>query len=267
MPRDNKMTNPGDRGQQVLAECRVYLDALETCLPALRSGGAEIGEEATDSACQAAHVLKEGADFFGLADLRELAKQTEDTLELIRFRNLRPTFDVVAVLLRATDRLRDLIRQPHVTSQPDIAQIVAAFASLRAAARIMRVLLVDDDFGCRLMLRTFLSRYGECDVAVNGNEAVEAFRLASEAGRDYDLVCMDVMMPEMDGREAVRQIRAYEEARSILAPRRTKIIMTSAVGTISESGRPFDELYDACITKPIDLGRLLRQIKSYQLVP
>ena len=46
------------------------------------------------------------------------------------------------------------------------------------------MLLVEDDFASRLLLQTFLSRYGECHIAVNGREAVEAFRAALEQGRD-----------------------------------------------------------------------------------
>src|SRR5664279_4040029 len=54
--------------------------------------------------------------------------------------------------------------------------------------RPLRMLLVEDDFASRLLLRTFLSRYGECHIAVNGREAVEAFRSASERGQGYDLI-------------------------------------------------------------------------------
>jgi two-component system chemotaxis response regulator CheY len=130
----------------------------------------------------------------------------------------------------------------------------------------MRTLIVEDDFTSRLVLQTFLSRYGECHIAVNGREAVEAFRSALQSGQGYDLVCMDIMMPEMDGREAVRQLRAIEEARNILSHRGAKIIMTTAVDDVKEVMRCFRELCDAYLVKPIDLSELDRQVKSYQLV-
>ena len=99
----------------------------------------------------------------------------------------------------------------------------------------MKALIVEDDFTSRLFLQTFLSRYGECHVAVNGKEAVEAFRLATNNGSPYDLICMDIMMPEMDGQEAVRQMRALEDAGGVLSHRGVKIIMTTAVTDIQRS--------------------------------
>ena len=132
--------------------------------------------------------------------------------------------------------------------------------------RRLRSLLVEDDFAGRLVLQTFLSRYGECHIAVNGKEAVEAFGSAFDRGRRYDLICMDIMMPEMDGREAVRQIRAMEEAQGILSAYGAKIIMTTALGQVKEVIRCFRELCDAYLVKPIHLGQLLAHMKSYKLV-
>jgi two-component system chemotaxis response regulator CheY len=130
----------------------------------------------------------------------------------------------------------------------------------------MKTLIVEDDFTSRLLLQTFLSRYGDCHVAVNGWEAAEAVRSALDGGERYDLICMDLMMPEMNGRDAVKQIRALEAARSISPTSGVKIVMTTAVNDIKDVMRCFNELCDAYLVKPIDLSELLRQVKSYGLV-
>jgi two-component system chemotaxis response regulator CheY len=130
----------------------------------------------------------------------------------------------------------------------------------------MKTLIVEDDFTSRLVLQTFLSRYGECHIAVNGREALEAFRTAQERGQAYDLICMDIMMPEMDGREAVKRVRALEDACGIPSSARVKIIMTTAVNDVKEVMRCFHELCDAYLVKPINHAELLERIRSYQLV-
>jgi two-component system chemotaxis response regulator CheY len=131
---------------------------------------------------------------------------------------------------------------------------------------MLRILLVEDDFSSRILLQAFLSRHGECHVAVNGKEAVEAFRAATESGHRYDLVCMDLVMPEMDGRQAVREMRAIEEARRVRSTAGAKIVMTTAVDDIKEVSRCFEELCDAYLTKPLDLGKLQNQMKAWEFV-
>jgi two-component system chemotaxis response regulator CheY len=125
---------------------------------------------------------------------------------------------------------------------------------------------VEDDFASRLVLQTFLLRYGECHVAANGREAVEAYRSAWQLQQRYNFVCMDIMMPEMDGCEAVRQLRAFEESQGVLSTHGAKIIMTTTVHDIREVIRCFMELCDAYLMKPIDLAKLIGHMKSYQLI-
>ncbi len=95
---------------------------------------------------------------------------------------------------------------------------------------------------------------------------MNAYTAALERGQPYDLICMDIMMPEMDGREAVRQIRAMEAAQGILSTFGVKIIMTTTVDDVKEVIRCFQELCDAYLMKPIDLGKLLEHMKSYRMV-
>ena len=65
----------------------------------------------------------------------------------------------------------------------------------------MKALIVDDDFVSRLLLQKVLMAYGEAHIAVNGKEAVEAFTAALRLGSSYDVICLDIMMPEMDGQD------------------------------------------------------------------
>jgi two-component system, chemotaxis family, chemotaxis protein CheY len=132
----------------------------------------------------------------------------------------------------------------------------------RKAAADLRVLLVEDDFASRLLLQTFLSRYGECHIAVNGREAVEAFRSAwSEAKIRSDLHGHhDARNGRPRGGSAAR---ALEEARGILSTSGAKIIMTTAVDDMKEVIRCFQELCDAYLMKPIDLAQLLSHMRSF----
>jgi two-component system, chemotaxis family, chemotaxis protein CheY len=130
----------------------------------------------------------------------------------------------------------------------------------------MHTLIVEDDFTSRLLLQSFLSRYGECHIAANGKEAVEAFRTALENRQPYDLICMDIMMPEMDGQTAVREIRAVEEAGGTLSTNGVKIIMTTALDDVKNVVESFQALCDAYLFKPIDSEMLLVRIRELDLV-
>jgi two-component system chemotaxis response regulator CheY len=278
------MINVDDETQEYLAECRERLATVESDLQDMESAGVEIDEGLVNRVFRAVHSAG-GAGFFDLAKIGELAQRMEEVLLRIRARKLLPAPELVRVLLSASHRLHEMIQNPGVSDQADIAGIVAELTEARdnpppAAKRSisgvdgerkgkwrLRALLVEDDFASRLVLQTFLSRYGDCHVAVNGREAVDAFRAAIERGHRYDLICMDIMMPELSGREAVRQIRALEEAQGIFSTSGAKIIMTTAVNDVKEVAHCFRELCDAYLVKPIDLGELLGKMKQYQLAP
>jgi len=115
-------------------------------------------------------------------------------------------------------------------------------------------------------LQELLKSYGPSHVAVNGREAVEATRLALEAGAPYDLVCLDIMMPEMDGQQALREIRAMEETRGIIPPGGAKIVMTTALGEIKNVFAAYSGLCDAYLTKPIQKAKLLEELRKLELI-
>ncbi len=131
---------------------------------------------------------------------------------------------------------------------------------------VMRILVVEDDPTSRLLLRKMLEPFGSCDVAVNGKEAVEAFRQAQQSGEPYALVCLDIMMPEMDGQEALRAMRAEEDARSLPPSRAARIVMTTALRDLDNVTSAYRELCDGYLVKPIQRDKLLAQLKELDLL-
>lgn len=129
----------------------------------------------------------------------------------------------------------------------------------------LRILIVEDDFKSRMMLNQMLSVYGMCDMVVNGKEAIEAFTLAHEEGGPYDLICMDIMMPEKDGHEALKNIRSIEKEKHLLKAQQVIIFMITALDSekdVSESIRSHCSDY---IIKPIKKKQLIEKIKQHGL--
>ena len=130
----------------------------------------------------------------------------------------------------------------------------------------MKTLIVEDDFTSRLLLQEFLLSHGPVHIAVNGKEAVAAVRAALEARSPYDLICLDIMMPELDGQAALRQIRGLEEARGIISSDGAKVVMTTALGSVKSVSTAYSSLCDAYLTKPIQRAKLMDELRKLKLI-
>ena len=130
----------------------------------------------------------------------------------------------------------------------------------------MRILLAEDDFVTRKFMTGFLSKYGECDVTVDGMEAVDAFMMALEDDAPYDLVCLDIMMPVMDGYQALMGIRNLEAERKIPKEKQAKIIMTTALNDEKNVKMAFDLGCTVYSGKPIDQEKFELVLKKFGLV-
>ena len=129
----------------------------------------------------------------------------------------------------------------------------------------MKCLIVEDNFVARTLLLKFLFKVGECHIAVNGQEAVEAFGDALEGGDPYDLVCLDIMMPEMDGHEALQAMRRMEEERGIRDRDGVKVIVTTALGDSKNARGALRQGCEAYIIKPVSKERLFGEMDKLGL--
>lgn len=93
----------------------------------------------------------------------------------------------------------------------------------------MRILVVEDELASRKFMTHVMGRFGECLFAVDGAEAVLMFKQALIEQSPFDLVCMDIMMPRMNGHEALQMLRKVEGENGIRPKDEVKVIMTTAL--------------------------------------
>ncbi|MEJ2202214.1 MAG: response regulator, partial [Desulfuromonadaceae bacterium] len=133
---------------------------------------------------------------------------------------------------------------------------------------MLRILIVEDDFTSRRLLQLMLAAYGTSDIAVDGVEALQAFDQAHAEKAPYELICLDIMMPKMDGQETLKQMRAKEKAMGIDPQYEAKILMTTCV----DSPRSVIEAYyrggcTSYLVKPIEKNKLLGLLEELDLIP
>lgn len=130
----------------------------------------------------------------------------------------------------------------------------------------MKILVVDDDFASRRILMKCAARLGDCDMAANGREALEAYESASAGGAAYDLILLDIMMPELNGSEVLRLIRAKEDSAPAGRPARTLIAMATSLGDKDHVFDSFREQCDGYILKPYSPESVLRDLRRAGIV-
>jgi two-component system chemotaxis response regulator CheY len=131
----------------------------------------------------------------------------------------------------------------------------------------MRVLVIDDDESNRKLLKSMVAKMGECDTASNGKDALSAFKKAWEDWRPYDLVFLDILMPEMDGCQVLIKIRELERKKGIPDKLKAKIIMVSAA---SQKEMVMTCLRDGCddfMVKPLETRLMISKIRHFGLLP
>lgn len=126
----------------------------------------------------------------------------------------------------------------------------------------MKFLVVDDDFDSRRIVQKILHPYGYVDIATDGEEGVEAFRTALLDGEPYDAVTLDILMPNADGQQALREIREIEKEQGVPAEKAVRVIMVTG---LDDSHEVHDAFFlgaaTSYIVKPIRKQVLIEEIQ------
>ncbi len=144
-------------------------------------------------------------------------------------------------------------------------EIIAAIAHIKGHPErkdLIRILILEDDPISGKLLTTYLEPYGSCDLATDGKAAIEFFNKAIRSNDGYQLIFVDIMVPEIQGHDVVRMIRETEQKEEIPHERRAKIIMTTALSDAENIIDSFKAACDSYLIKPIRKAKLLNEIKS-----
>lgn len=131
----------------------------------------------------------------------------------------------------------------------------------------MKILIAEDDDTSRMIIKKILQRFGTCSTVMDGAEAVEAFKAAWKDDEPYDLICLDIMMPDTDGQEALKQIRCLERQMGIRGRQEVKVIMLTA---LDDPHSVVDAFYrggaTSYLVKPIEMDKLMTELKQLGLL-
>jgi two-component system chemotaxis response regulator CheY len=129
----------------------------------------------------------------------------------------------------------------------------------------MRSLVVDDDHICRTVLQHTLAPFGPVTYAVDGLGALAEVARSLAQDQPYDLITLDIMMPELDGQQTLKAIRRLEQLFGCV--RRSSVAMTSALDDKKNVMTAFREQAELYFVKPLRLDQVLMELRKVKLIP
>ena len=130
----------------------------------------------------------------------------------------------------------------------------------------MKSLVADDVLVIRRLIQRALSKYGKCDESINGRETLAKFIDGHKKNETYDLICLDILMPQKDGLQVLKDIRQYESQNQIPESKHVKILMTTILHETNVVNQAVENGCDGYMVKPIQLDKLLAQIRKFGLI-
>ena len=127
----------------------------------------------------------------------------------------------------------------------------------------MKILIVDDNKQIQNLLAHILEFHEELGFADDGEKGLIQYQKSIEEEKPYDLIFLDIMMPNMDGFEMLRQLRIWEDNNSNIE-NKVKIAMLSSIGSPNNMLTCFEEGCDYYLVKPIIKSELTEIIDKVE---
>jgi CheY-like chemotaxis protein len=162
--------------------------------------------------------------------------------------------------LRAASLAARLTAAPEISAPSLVGEtpMDAAESVATPASKGLSILVAEDNEINALLMRSLLSRLGhKAVITTNGEEALESWLSAKSAGSPYDLVFMDIQMPQLNGIETTKRIRTMEAGQP---GRRTPILALTANTLVEDRYACFEAGMDGFLIKPLDRDKLAEAI-------
>lgn len=165
-----------------------------------------------------------------------------------------------AVSLAARLTATPEIASPSVAAESVVDQIEAGSTRASLSNKGLSILVAEDNEINALLMRSLLTRLGhQVAITTNGEEALQSWLKAKSTGTPYDLVLMDVQMPQLNGIETTKRIRQSEAGQS---GRPTPILALTANTMAEDRSACFEAGMDGFLIKPLDREKLEQALKE-----
>ncbi|WP_319522813.1 response regulator [uncultured Desulfosarcina sp.] len=129
----------------------------------------------------------------------------------------------------------------------------------------MKIMIVDDERVSRIKMQQILKGYGECHAVENGLTAIKSFTEALLDEKPFDLITLDISMPDLGGPEVLESIRKLESKNGITVENRSKILMVTAHSDYPTVVASIEAGCNDYIKKPFSEERVLLKLNKMNL--
>ncbi|OVE81079.1 hypothetical protein BVY04_04155 [bacterium M21] len=128
---------------------------------------------------------------------------------------------------------------------------------------MLEILIAEDEPTSAMLLIHMFEPLGRCAVVTDGKKAVSLVDVCMAEGTPFDLICLDIKMPTLDGWDVLRRIREIEQDRGVPAEKQVKVMMTTSRPRGQDDlDSDLESLYQGYLPKPYDLDQLAEMLKE-----